>query len=59
MTDQILCMYIGLGTFCFCALVVALVIYLSSLWERGEQEFVLSWGMGFATAILITLVVYI
>jgi len=59
MTNQIVCMYIGLGAFCFCTLVVALALYLHTLWQRGDEEFVLFWGCSFATAILITLVVYI
>jgi hypothetical protein len=58
MTDQIVCMYIGLGAFCFCALVTGLAIYIYTLWSIGEYEFVGFWVMSLLIALTITFLIY-
>ena len=58
MTNEIVCMYIGLGAFCFCCLVVALALYLHTLWTIGEYEFVGFWVMSLLVALTITFIVY-
>ena len=59
MTNEIVCMYIGLGAFCFCALVTGLAIYIFTLWSNGEHEFVLFWLMSLMIALVITFLIYL